>query len=133
MTGNVLGSEEVIAFVPTTDLERAREFYGTVLGLTVEQTNPYACVLRAGSTTVRVTMVEELRPQPFTVLGWTVLDIAQTMRALIERGIVFERYDGMDLDDRGIWTTPGGDQVAWFKDPDGNTLSVTQSIGDPPP
>ncbi len=130
MDGKVLGSEQAVAFVPTTDLDRARTFYGAVLGLTVEQTNPYACVLRAGSTRLRVTKVAELRPQPFTVLGWEVLDIVQTMRNLVERGIVFERYDGLKVDEQGLWTTPAGDQVAWFKDPDGNTLSVTQHVGD---
>ena len=108
MNGMSLGFDQVVAFVPTTDLERAREFYGSVLGLTVEQTNPYACVLRAGSTRLRE-------------------------RDLVERGISFERFDGMAQNDQGVWTTSGGDKVAWFKDPDGNTLSLTQHVGDAAP
>ena len=127
MDGNeALGSEQMVAFVPTIDLDRARDFYGSVLGLPLEQTTPYACVLRAGNAKLRVTKVEELMPQPFTVLGWEVPDVVQAVRDLVARGIAFERYDGMDQDENGMWTTPRGDKVAWFKDPDANTLSVTQ-------
>jgi len=64
-------------------------------------------------------------PQPFTIAGWVVPDIGTTVEALVSRGVSFARFDGMDQDQWDIWTTPGGDQVAWFKDPDGNTLSIT--------
>jgi predicted enzyme related to lactoylglutathione lyase len=118
----------LIVFVPTTDLDRALAFYGSVLDLPVEETDPSVCVFRADDTMLRVTKVDALRAQPFTVLGWDVADIGTTMRELATRGIEFERYDGMEQDDDGVWTTPTGDRIAWFKDPDGNTLSLTQFV-----
>jgi catechol 2,3-dioxygenase-like lactoylglutathione lyase family enzyme len=111
-----------IAFAPSMDLDRSREFYEGVLGLTVLEQTPFAVVL-AG---IRVTKVEQLTPQPFTVLGWTVEDMAATVAALTAKGVAFRRFEGMDQDAAGVWTTPGGDLVAWFTDPDGNTLSLTQ-------
>jgi hypothetical protein len=75
---------------------------------------------------VRLTKVENHQPQPFTIAGWAVADIGATIDDLVGRGVRFIRYEQMDQDHRGVWTTPAGDQVAWFKDPDGNTLSLTQ-------
>lgn len=118
----------LIVFVPTTDLDRALAFYGSVLDLPVEETNPSVCVFQAGDTMLRVTKVDDLRPQPFTVLGWDVAEIGITMQKLVARGVEFARYDGMEQDDDGVWTTPTGDRIAWFKDPDGNTLSLTQFV-----
>lgn len=117
---------DLIAFAPSTDLPRSVEFYGSVLGLTHVETSPFAAVFRAGSVMLRVTKVDSLTPQPFTVLGWAVADIRATVASFTDRGVAFTRYDGMGQDDLGIWTTPNGDQVAWFRDPDGNTLSLTQ-------
>ncbi len=74
---------------------------------------------------LRLTPVPDLRPQPFTVIGWSVPDIGTTVAALAGLGISCNRYEGMDQDDDGIWTSPTGDRVAWFPDPDGNTLSLT--------
>jgi catechol 2,3-dioxygenase-like lactoylglutathione lyase family enzyme len=122
----LLGSSAVMAFAPSTDLARSRLFYEDTLGLTVTDQNPYACVLRGEGTVIRVARVEELTPQPFTILGWIVPDMRATIRELTARGVTFTRYDGMGQDDDGVWTTPGNDQIAWFKDPDGNTLSLTQ-------
>ena len=122
----MLASGDLVAFVPSTDLERSAAFYGGVLGLQVHEVTPFACVLRAGGTTLRVTKVDSFTPHPFTVLGWVVPDIAGTLEALAGLGVAALRYPGVTQDDRGIWTTPGGDQVAWFSDPDGNTLSLTQ-------
>lgn len=122
----MLGSAALVGFVPSTDLDRARGFYEGALGLTVEDVNPYACVLRAGGTMLRITKVDQLAPQPFTVLGWVVADIARTAAQLGARGITFERFDGLGQDEAGVWTTPSGDKIMWFKDPDGNTLSLTQ-------
>jgi hypothetical protein len=82
-------------------------------------------VVEANGTMLRITPVPELTVQPFTIAGWTVSDVAATARELAEGGIACTRYDGMVQDELGIWTTPGGDRVAWFKDPDGNTLSLT--------
>lgn len=123
-----LATADVIAFAPSTDLERARRFYGEALGLEIVDVTPFACVVRCGDTMIRVTAVENLVPQQFTVLGWAVTDIAGTVAELASRGVEFVRYDGMDQGDNGVWTTPGGDMVAWFTDPDGNVLSLTEFI-----
>jgi len=122
----MLESSDVIAFAAATDLDRARAFYQRTLGLTVTEQNDFACVLDAHGTMLRVTAVPKVSPAGYTVLGWRVTDITATVRDLAARGVEFRRYDRMDQDDDGIWTTPGGDQVAWFPDPDGNLLSLTQ-------
>ena len=115
-----------MAFIPVRDLAIARAFYGVTLGLREIDENPFAVVLDAGGTVLRLTQVDDLEPQPFTIFGWVVADIRQAVDALVERGVVFARYEAMGhQDERGIWTTPGGDYVAWFTDPDGNTLSLT--------
>jgi catechol 2,3-dioxygenase-like lactoylglutathione lyase family enzyme len=122
----MLGSASAIAFLPSVDLDRSRRFFADRLGLTVEEVTPFACVLRVGATMLRVTRVDGLQPQPFTVFGWQVPDIHATIALLAAAGVTCLRHDGMDQDEAGVWTTPGGDLVAWFHDPDGNTLSVTQ-------
>jgi hypothetical protein len=121
----MLGSAPGVAFLPSTDLLRARRFFED-LGLGVETLNDYACVLRAGATTLRVTRVDQLQPQPFTVFGWQVTDIRAIVDDFATRGITCLRYDGLEQDPAGIWTTPTGDQIAWFLDPDRNVLSLTQ-------
>jgi catechol 2,3-dioxygenase-like lactoylglutathione lyase family enzyme len=121
----MLGSVPVIVFVASTDLERSRQFYVGTLGLTLDEVTPFACVLRAGDTMMRITKVDELRPQPFTVPGWAVSDIRQAVKDLAPCGVQISRYEGMSQDDDGE-AAPGGDLVAWFTDPDGNTLSLTQ-------
>jgi catechol 2,3-dioxygenase-like lactoylglutathione lyase family enzyme len=92
----------------------------------VLEVSSFACVLRVGPATLRVTKVAELRTQPFTVFGWMVGDIAATLDGLTAAGVMFVQFDAVEQDARGVWTTPGGDRVAWFRDPDGNTLSLTQ-------
>jgi catechol 2,3-dioxygenase-like lactoylglutathione lyase family enzyme len=121
-----LGSSDLVAFVATTDPTRARSFYQGALGLRLLEESPFASVFDAHGTILRVTQVEALTPAPFTVLGWTVGDAAAAVDELVAAGITFERFDGMEQDDRGLWSAPGGAKVAWFKDPDGNVLSVTQ-------
>lgn len=122
----MLSSAKVIAFLPSSDLERSRRFFTATLGMTVDEVTPFACVLHMGETMVRVTKVDDLRPQPFTVFGWEVTDIAAVIDGLSEAGVSFLHFAGMGQDDAGVWTTPGGDKIAWFHDPDGNTLSLTQ-------
>ena len=122
----MLQAGEVIAFAASADLRRTRVFYEQVLGLRVTEQNDFACVFDANGTMLRVTAVAEVARPGYTVLGWGVADIAAIARGLAGRGVVFLRYDSMDQDDNGVWTTPGGDKVAWFADPDGNVLSLTQ-------
>jgi catechol 2,3-dioxygenase-like lactoylglutathione lyase family enzyme len=122
----MLGSAPAVAFLPSVDLDQSRRFFADRLGLAVQEVTPFACVLRAGTTMLRITKVDSLRPQPFTVFGWQVTDIHATAAALAAAGVACLRYDSMDQDEAGVWATPGGDLVAWFHDPDGNTLSLTQ-------
>jgi catechol 2,3-dioxygenase-like lactoylglutathione lyase family enzyme len=122
----MLNEGRVVAFVATKHAGRARGFYEGVLGLRVVSDDDFALVLDANGTTVRVAKVAEPVVAPYTVLGWEVADIAASVRALKERGVAFERYSSLEQDMLGIWIAPGGARVAWFKDPDGNVLSVTQ-------
>jgi catechol 2,3-dioxygenase-like lactoylglutathione lyase family enzyme len=120
---------ELVAFVPTTDAARAKAFYADTLGLALESESPFALVFRVNGTMLRVTVVQELAPQPFTVLGWDVPEIAVAIRDLSARGVAFERYEHIEQDAQGVWRAPVGALVAWFKDPDGNTLSLAQFTG----
>jgi catechol 2,3-dioxygenase-like lactoylglutathione lyase family enzyme len=124
---SVLGSQKIMAFVATRDPERAKVFYRDTLGLRlVEEELPFALVFDAHGTMLRVSIVREIHLAPYTVLGWDVADIAATAKKLVEAGVKFARYPGMQQDELGIWTAPGGPRVAWFQDPDGNVLSITQ-------
>jgi catechol 2,3-dioxygenase-like lactoylglutathione lyase family enzyme len=122
----MLDGSDLIAFAATSDLDRARAFYEGTLGLRLVEQNDFAWVFDAHGTMLRVTQVSEVARYGYTVLGWRVGDIAKMSVGLRARGVDFTRYDGMDQDENGVWTTPGGDRVAWFCDPDGNTLSLTQ-------
>lgn len=122
----MLGSQKLIAFVAARDLARARDFYGECLGLRLVREDQFALVFDAGGTMLRVARVEEPASAPYTVLGWQVNDIMQTAKSLLKAKVGLERYPGMQQDELGIWKSPGGARVAWFKDPDGNTLSITQ-------
>jgi catechol 2,3-dioxygenase-like lactoylglutathione lyase family enzyme len=121
----MLDSAAVIAFVATSDVPRAKTFYADALGLDLVRDDGFALVFDAHGTMLRVTQVQEVTVAPYTVLGWDVADVGAAMAALGARGVQFERYDGVEQDEQGIWTAPSGDLVAWFKDPDGNTLSIS--------
>lgn len=121
-----LRGADVIAFVSTADMARARAFYADVLGLALTDENPFALVFDANGTMLRVTATDAVVKATYTVLGWRVGDIVASARELSGHGVELVRYDGMGQDELGIWTTPSGDRVAWFRDPDGNTLSLTQ-------
>ncbi len=121
----MLAGAPFIGFIPVRDTPQARNFYEGILGLRVVDESPFALVIDAHGTMLRLTGVPELDPQPFTIAGWQVPDITATVRELTGQGVRFSRYDSMDQDELGIWVTPGGDRVAWFTDPDGNTLSLT--------
>jgi catechol 2,3-dioxygenase-like lactoylglutathione lyase family enzyme len=124
----MLGGCRLVAFVATTDVDRARRFYGEVLGLKLLEEGPFACVYDANGTQLRVTPVDRVDPPPYTVLGWAVDAIENTVKALGSAGVEMQQFGGMGQDPLGIWTAPGGDRVAWFKDPDGHTLSVSQHV-----
>jgi catechol 2,3-dioxygenase-like lactoylglutathione lyase family enzyme len=122
-----LREQRLIAFVATRDPDRAKKFYRDTLGLgLMSEELPFALVFDAHGTMLRVTIVTELKPAGYTVLGWQAANIVAAARSLQENGVQFERYQGMQHDELGIWTAPGGAKVAWFKDPDGNTLSISQ-------
>jgi catechol 2,3-dioxygenase-like lactoylglutathione lyase family enzyme len=121
----MLGSKPLVAFVPTKDAKQARRLYQGTLGLGFVSEDCFAVVLNANGTRVRVANVPDFKPAPFTILGWQVTDIEQVVSELEGKGIVFEKYGFKDQDERGIWSSPGGSKVAWFKDPDGNVLSVS--------
>jgi catechol 2,3-dioxygenase-like lactoylglutathione lyase family enzyme len=122
----MLENAKIVAFAATRDAARARAFYRDTLGLTLVEENSFALVFDANGTMLRVTPVPELTPAKYTVLGWEVPGIAATVKKLAAAGVVFSRFDGMNQDEDGIWTSPGGARVAWFSDPDGNVLSLTQ-------
>jgi catechol 2,3-dioxygenase-like lactoylglutathione lyase family enzyme len=121
----MLASVDIVAFVPTKDAEKARAFYEGVLGLRFVKDDGFAMVLDANGIMVRVAKTE-FTPAPFTILGWQVSDIEKRVAGLQEKGVRFERFGFFEQDALGIWTAPSGDKVAWFKDPDGNILSVSQ-------
>jgi len=122
----MLDSSDIIAFAAAADLERARAFYQDVLGLRLVEQNEYACEFDANGTMLRVTAVAKVARPGYTVLGWRVENIRTLMAELRAKGVVFVRYGGIEQDDDAIWATPSGDMIAWFTDPDGNTLSLTQ-------
>ena len=124
----MLETSEAVAFVPSEDLERSERFFQGVLNLELISRSPFASVFQVGGGTLRVTKVDALRPQPFTVFGWLVTDLRAVVRKLRDRETEMLRYEGMDQDEDGIWATPNGDLVAWFHDPDANVLSLTQLV-----
>lgn len=123
----MLENGNLVAFVMTANADRARAFYEGVLGFRFVSEDDFALVIDAHGTTIRVTKMNEWKPSPHTVVGWDVPDVPQAVLALRERGVTFEKYDFLKQDDLGIWSAPDGRaRVAWFKDPDGNVLSVAQ-------
>jgi catechol 2,3-dioxygenase-like lactoylglutathione lyase family enzyme len=122
----MLGSEKLVAFVGTRDPVRAKHFYRDTLGLHLVSEDEFALVFDASGTMLRVTRVQELAAVKYTVLGWQVHDIVSTAKHLQKEHVTLEHYPGMQQDELGIWSSPSGAKVAWFKDPDGNTLSITQ-------
>ena len=125
----MLGSTDIVAFVPTMDSKKARAFYEGTLGLRFVKDDGFALVLDSNGIMLRVGKVPpEFKPAQFTILGWQVSDIEGMVSRLQKKGVLFERYGFFEQDKLGIWTAPTGDKVAWFKDPDGNVLSVSQHV-----
>ena len=124
----MLGSTNIVAFVPTRDAGKARAFYEGVLGLRFVKDDGFAMVLDANGIMIRVAKVPQFTPAQFTILGWQVSEIENVVRGLQKKGVQFEIFGFFKQDELGIWTAPTGDKVAWFKDPDGNILSVSQHV-----
>jgi len=124
----VLSSAKLIGFVPTTDSERSRKFYEDKLGFKFVSDDQFALVMQAGESMIRIAKAGKFTPAQYTVMGWEVTDIEAMVQWLNERGVKFEKYPFVQDQKSGIWTTPNGDKVAWFKDPDGNVLSLSQHV-----
>ena len=124
----MLTKSKPVILIPTVKKDEAKEFYESVLGLKFRLDDGFALVFDAAGIMLRVTPVQDFTPHQFSVLGWEVDDIAAAVTDMTSRGVVFEIYDfpWMTQDELGIWTAPDGTSVAWFKDPDGNLLSVAQ-------
>jgi catechol 2,3-dioxygenase-like lactoylglutathione lyase family enzyme len=123
----MLGAINIVAFVPTRDAEKAKAFYVDLLGLRFVKDDGFALVLDANGIMIRMAKAE-FTPAPFTILGWQVTEIEKMVAGLQAKGVHFERFGFFEQDALGIWTAPTGDKVAWFKDPDGNVLSVSQHV-----
>lgn len=122
----MLGTTDIIAFVPTRDSVKARAFYEGVLGLRFISDDGFALVFNANGIMIRVVKVQQFTPVQYTILGWQVTEIEKVIGSLQEKGVRFERFGFFQQDELGIWIAPSGDKVAWFKDPDGNTLSLSE-------
>ena len=124
----ILSNSNVIAFVPSTNLNESKLFYKDKLGLTLKSFDEIALEFKINEVILRVTKVSELTPASYTIFGWNINDIDLTIKELSNRGIQFEKFNGFSQSDLGVCTFPDGGKVAWFKDPDGNTLSITQFV-----
>ena len=122
----MLNNAQVITFLATQNPGSAKQFYQQKLGLTLVADEPFALVFDANGTSLRLQKVASFQPQPFTAFGWQVTNIKATLQSLLAKDISFEQFPGLDQDDLGISQFPDGTQVAWFKDSDGNLLSLTQ-------
>jgi predicted enzyme related to lactoylglutathione lyase len=124
----ILEAAKPAIVICTKDRARAAAFYRDTLGLTLSHEDSFAAVFNLGGATLRVSTVAEFRPHEHTILGFNVPDVAATVKALREKGVTFNFYQGFVQDELGILTLPGGTvRVAWFKDPEGNVLSVTNA------
>ena len=123
---SILGNQQLKAFVPTVNPTAAKTFYRDILGLALLSEDQFALEFDANGILFRVITVQEFNPYPFTVLGWNVDDIKDVIVELNKKGVFCEKYSFMQQDEAGVWNSPSGAMVAWFKDPDGNVLSLTQ-------
>lgn len=123
----MLAGASPIVFLATRNPERLRRFYETTLGLPYLGDDGAALHFDLAGTLLRIAKVQRFAPAAHTVLGWRVADLNPIVDALLRAGLRLEQYAGFDQDPLGIWTAPTGERVAWFKDPDGNLLSLTQA------
>ena len=122
----MLHDSKIQPMLATTNPEAAKRFYGDLLGLRLLEEDRFALTYDGADVPLRLSKVSAFTPQPFTALGWRVPDVRAAAKDLAAKGVVFERFEGMDQDEVGVWTPPGGaGGVCWFKDPDGNLLSLS--------
>jgi catechol 2,3-dioxygenase-like lactoylglutathione lyase family enzyme len=124
----MLHDKQIVAFIASTDPNKTRHFYTDVLGLLLIAEDDFALVYEAGGTPLRIQKVKTFTPHPFTALGWEVPDMEASVRALRHKQVTFETFGLPGQDENGIWTAPGGTKVVWFKDPDGNLLSISTAL-----
>jgi catechol 2,3-dioxygenase-like lactoylglutathione lyase family enzyme len=122
----MLNKSKIVTFIATKQPDRAKDFYENTLGLRLVYDDAFAIVFDANGIMLRVQKVQELTPPNYTVLGWDAGDIHTEIKELLGRGVRCELYEWLEQDELGVWTAPSGAKIAWFKDPDGNTLSLTQ-------
>lgn len=115
-----------VTFLLTKAPDACIPFYRDLLGFPFLRDDGFALVFNLHGTPLRIAKVPDFTPAQHTVLGWEVEDIHTAVRELAPKGLAFTRYPNMSQDEHGICTFPGGDKVAWFHDPDGNTLSLSQ-------
>lgn len=123
----MIGKNSLVAFLATSNPTRARTFYSKTLGLRLVAEDQFALAFDVAGVPLRIQKVDIVHPHPFTALGWQVRGIRRVVTGLAKRGVVFERYSFMDQDEHGVWLAPSGTKVAWFKDPDGNLLSLSEA------
>lgn len=122
----MLENPKIIAFIPTVDPSRSKHFYQEIIGLSLVSEDAYALAFKKGETSLRIAVVEKFEPFAFTVLGFVINRIGQEVKSLIEKAVVFQKYASLEQDNLGIWTSPSKAKIAWFKDPDGNLISLTE-------
>lgn len=122
----MVAASKLIAFIPTQNADSALSFYRDVLGLRFLSDDSFAIVMESNGNTVRLVRLEKFTTASYTILGWQVEDIEKTVKELTAKGLAFQRYSFLEQSEDGIWTSPSGAKVAWFHDPDGNTLSFSQ-------
>jgi catechol 2,3-dioxygenase-like lactoylglutathione lyase family enzyme len=122
----MLNKSDLLGFVATSNATKARQFYEETLGLKFVSGDQFAIVFEANGVMLRIQKVDQVAPKGYTALGWKVTDIKKEVQTLSKRGVRFARYEGMNQDENGIWTAPSKARIAWFTDPDGNILSLTE-------
>lgn len=122
----MLGNAKIVGFIPTLDIAASKAFYVDILGLEFKNENPYKVELNSNGNIMMLVKLQEHTATTFTILGWEVTDIVAKVHEFKEKGVKIEIYEGYGQDELGIWTAPSGNKVAWFKDPDGNVLSISQ-------
>lgn len=121
-----LRSLDAISFLATSDAAKSKAFFEQLLGLQLLEETDFAIVFQLGNGSLRIQKVQQVSPSPYTAMGWQVKDIGKLVGELADKGIEFERHEGLPQSDSGVWASPSGAKIAWFKDPDGNILSLTQ-------